>query len=152
MPDVLVAAAAQEIVFSVSQLWAIAIGCGIAFAVAVGTLPLVSPRSRRMLGPGARFAVGLLTSSVCALFVLARSLGGNDEVTDALWIYIIAMLSLVVPRVIFTKWFTRAAEAQLAGKPIETSGGKVAVVVLVSMVAVVLSLFVFLKWLPAMWA
>ena len=71
---------------------------------------------------------------------------------DALWIYIIAMSCLIVPRVIFARWIKRVAHAHLTGEPIETSGGKVAVVVVVSLMGVVASLFVFLDWLPRLQA
>jgi len=152
MPVPLVTAGEHGIVFSNGELLVIAIGCGIALAIAMATLPMVSPRTRRPLGPGARVAVGLLTPIVCALFVLARSARGNDQVADALWIYIFAMLSLVIPRVVFARWFKRVAEAQLAGEPIQTSGGKAAVLFLGSMAIVIGSLVALLTWLPRLWA
>lgn len=145
-PDVLVAAAGPRAAFTVTQTWLIAIGSGIVATVAFGTLPMVT-RSRRRLGLPARLGVGLLTSSVGALPSLAMSVGEHDAVAG-LHTYTLAMLSMAVMRVIFTRWFKRVAAARLSGTPFKTSSTKVTVVALVTFPVICVSLALVLTWLP----
>ncbi|GAA2756402.1 hypothetical protein [Actinopolymorpha rutila] len=151
-PDVLVVAAQPEAAFSLTQVRVMAVGSGIALAVAFGTLPLVSPRSRKPLGVAARFTVGLITSVVCGLYVYGRSRRSSDDDATGLQLYIIATMSVVIMRVIFARWFTRVAQAQRSGKQVKPLGAKWTVVVLVMFVTVVASLAATLTWLPRLWA
>jgi hypothetical protein len=135
----------------VAQLWIIAVGSGIALTVAVASLPL-SPRARRKWGPGARFGLALLATAACSFFVLGRTARSDDEAVDGLHLYILATLTLVILRVLFARWLKRYVAAQMAGKPMQASAGKVTVVFLGAFVVVVAALVGVLTWLPTLWA
>lgn len=149
---VLALAAEQEAAFSVTQLWIIAAGACIAAAVAIGTLPLFSPRTGRRLGAGARVAVALLPPLGGAAFAVLDSTRRGYEESTGLHLYILALLTLVVLRIIFARWLRRAAEQHRSGTPVEKLTVKGHVIFWITFVAVIVPLAVMLSRLPILWA
>lgn len=119
--------------FSLTHWWVAAILSGLAVAAVVGSLAS-KPRAKLI----AAASVVLAT----ALYGVVR--GHGDGAEQALQLYILGTLPLVILRFVFAGWFRRQRALQRAGEPMEEVKGWHTTVFMVAFVAVVAGIAVLL--------
>ena len=100
----------QETTHSLAELWIVA---GVAFVagwVAFSSMPLVSPKSRKMLGLPARIALGPLPLLAAATVPFLASMKDVEGLSMGLKLYSVAILVLAVLRVVYAGWIRRQGD------------------------------------------
>lgn len=138
--------------YTTTHLWVMAVGSLAALAVAFGTLPLVSPRTHKPLGTRAKVLVAPLVPLGGVVSLILTSMRRDYDITTVLQLCTLVALTMVVLRIIFGRYLRRVGEAAIAGEAVKTSNGKVAVVFLVTLAAVLAAIATILIWLPTWWS
>ena len=142
----------QETTYSHAEMWIVAVISALACGVAFGSLPLMSPRTGRRLGLGARIAVAPLPVLGASITAFLRSESrGYDEIT-ALQLYSLAMLTLAACRLIFAGWLKRCVDHyRETGKAVQTLTVKQSLIFTFTLLFLIGSLAFILDRLPLLW-
>lgn len=138
--------------YTVTQLWLLAFGSGLAAGVAFASLPLVSPRTGNRLAFRARCIVALLPPSAAGGYSVLAATRRHDDPSTALQLYIVAMLTLVALRVVFAGWLRRQGNGgPRSAEQWESLTSKQMLAFLAALVTVAACLAVTLDWLSSLW-